>query len=168
MYSPYITGSMEQRWLLIFQIFLGRTTKYNPNSTVGTGPCAKWFKGEECPFYPKFAIKEIFKVGCADAVGSYCDCIYFCWNNEDVTKFFAMGLKSEEYDDCTTRLNFSLILAGSVGSVCKLWEKVKVNNHNLLFLAKKLSNCSPKPVGPKCQWMLFVLSFCIKKHNPFY
>ena len=100
--------------------FLGRTTKYNPNSTVGTGPCAKWFKGEECPFYPKFAIKEIFKVGCADAEGSYCDCIYFCWNNEDVTKFFAMGLKSEEYDDCTTRLNFSLIFAGSVGSVCKL------------------------------------------------
>ena len=124
---------MEQRWLQIFSIFLGRTTKYNPNSTVGTGPCAKWFKGEECPFYPKFAIKEIFKVGCADAEGSYCDCIYFCWNNEDVTKFFAMGLKSEEYDDCTTRLNFSLILAGSVGSVCKLWEKVKVNNHNLLF-----------------------------------
>ena len=85
------------------------------NSTVGTGPCAKWFKGEECPFYPKFAIKEIFKVGCADAEGSYCDCIYFCWNNEDVTKFFAMGLKSEEYDDCTTRLNFSLILAGLPG-----------------------------------------------------
>ena len=105
-YSTYITGSMEQRWLQIFSIFLGRTTKYNPNSTVGTGPCAKWFKGEECPFYPKFAIKEIFKVGCADAEGSYCDCIYFCWNNEDVTKFFAMGLKSEEYDDCTTRLNF--------------------------------------------------------------
>ena len=124
-YSTYITGSMEQRWLQIFSIFLGRTTKYNPNSTVGTGPCAKWFKGEECPFYPKFAIKEIFKVGCADAEGSYCDCIYFCWNNEDVTKFFAMGLKSEEYDDCTTRLNFSLILAGSVGSVCKLWEKLK-------------------------------------------
>ena len=103
-----------------FQKFLGRTTKYNPNSTVGTGPCAKWFKGEECPFYPKFAIKEIFKVGCADAEGSYCDCIYFCWNNEDVAKYFANGLKSEEYDDCTTRLNFSLILAGSVGSVCKL------------------------------------------------
>ena len=95
-------------------------TVKDTNSTVGTGPCAKWFKGEDCPFYPKFAIKEVFKVGCADAEGSYCDCIYFCWNNEDVTKFFAMGLKSEEYDDCTTRLNFSLILAGSVGSVSKI------------------------------------------------
>ena len=140
-----------------YHFFLARTKKYNPNLTVGTGPCAKWFKGEECPFYPKFAIKEIFKVGCADAEGSYCDCIYFCWNNEDVTKFFAMGLKSEEYDDCTTRLNFSLILAGSV---CKLWEKVK--NQNILFLAQKLSNCSPTPVKPACQRLLFVLPFCSK------
>ena len=78
----------------------------DPNSTVGTGPCGKWFKGEDCPFYPNFAIRKEFKVSCTDAEGSYCECIWFCWNNKDVYDMFDNGLKSEEYDGCTTRLIF--------------------------------------------------------------
>ena len=76
------------------------------NSTVGTGPCAKWFKGEECPFYPEVTIRQEFKVSCKDAEDSYCECIWFCWNNKDVYEMFDSALKSEEYDDCTTRLTF--------------------------------------------------------------
>ena len=76
----------------------------DPNSTVGTGPCGKWFKGEECPFYPNFAIRKEFKVSCTDSEDSYCDCIWFCWNNKDVSDMLDNGLKSEEYDGCTTSL----------------------------------------------------------------
>ena len=88
------------------------------NSTVGTGPCAKWFKGEECPFYPKFTIRKEFKVSCKDAEGSYCECIWFCWNNKDVYEILdkIQSTEFKEYDECTTRLIFSLILAGSLGS----------------------------------------------------
>ena len=78
----------------------------DPNLPVGTGPCAKWFKGEECPFYPQFTIKEKFQVGCTDAEDSYCECIWFCWNNKDVYEWFDSGLSIEKYDDCTTRLIF--------------------------------------------------------------
>ena len=78
------------------------------NSTVGTGPCAKWFKGEECPFYPEFTIRQEFKVSCKDAEDSYCECIWFCWNNKDVYEMFDSTLESEEFEDCTTRLTFSL------------------------------------------------------------
>ena len=81
-------------------------TVKDTNSTVGTGPCAKWFKGEECPFYPKLAIQKEFKVSCTDAEGSVCECIWFCWNNKDVYEMVDSALKSEEYDDCTTRLLF--------------------------------------------------------------
>ena len=86
------------------------------NSTVGTGPCAKWFKGEECPFYPEVTIRQEFKVSCKDDEDSYCECIWFCWNNKDVYEMFDSTLKDEEYEDCTSRLTFSLILAGLLGS----------------------------------------------------
>ena len=88
------------------------------NSSVGTGPCAKWFKGEECPFYPEATIKQEFKVSCKDAEDSYCECIWFCWNNKDVYEWFegSFGLPIEKYDNCTTRLTFSLMLTGSLGS----------------------------------------------------
>ena len=86
------------------------------NSTVGTGPCAKWFKGEDCPFYPVATIRQEFKVSCKDAEDSYCECIWFCWNNKDVYEMFDSTLKSEEFEDCTTRLTFSLILADLLGS----------------------------------------------------
>ena len=97
------------------------------NSTVGTGPCAKWFKGEECPFYPEATIKQEFKVSCKDAEDSYCECIWFCWNNKDVYEWFesSFGLPLEKYDNCTTRLTFSLMLTGSLGSGWKLSEKVR-------------------------------------------
>ena len=76
----------------------------DPNSTVGAGPCAKHFKGKDCPFYPKITIREEFKVGCTDAKDSYCECIWFCWNNKDVIEMLDNNLKSEDYDYCTTRL----------------------------------------------------------------
>ena len=76
----------------------------DPNSTVGTGPCAKWFKGEECPFYPYFTLRDVFKVGCTDAEGSYCECIWFCWNNKDVAELLAKGLRNEAFHGCTTSL----------------------------------------------------------------
>ena len=74
------------------------------NSSVGTGPCAKWFKGEECPFFPTFTLRREFKVGCTDAEGSYCECIWFCWNNKDVYELLDYGLKNEEFYGCTTSL----------------------------------------------------------------
>ena len=95
-------------------------TVKDTNSTVGTGPCAKWFKGEDCPFYPKFTIRQEFKVSCKDAEDSYCECIWFCWNNKDVYEMFDSTLNSEEFEDCTTRLTFSLILAGLLDSSWKL------------------------------------------------
>ena len=76
----------------------------DPNSTVGTGPCAKWFKGEECPFYPQFTHQYLFNVGCTDADGSYCECFWFCWNNKDVAEMLALGLKRKDYHGCTTSL----------------------------------------------------------------
>ena len=81
------------------------------NSTVGAGPCAKHFKGEDCPFYPNLAIRTLFKVSCTDREDSYCECIWFCVNNKDVSEKFAIAFPSEEYDDCTTRLFSFLILA---------------------------------------------------------
>jgi hypothetical protein len=76
----------------------------DPNSTVGTGPCAKWLKGEECPFYPKFAIRKEFKVSCTDAEESYCECIWFCWNNKDINEIVYGPV--EGYENCTRRLIF--------------------------------------------------------------
>ena len=86
------------------------------NSTVGTGPCAEHFKGEECPFYPEATIKEAFKVSCKDAEHSYCECIWYCWNNQDVFEMLDSKLPTEEYDDCTARLTFSLIFVGACDS----------------------------------------------------
>ena len=92
--------------LNLIKFFSARTKKYNPNSTVGTGPCAKWFKGEDCPFYPEATIRQEFKVSCKDAEDSYCECIWFCWNNKDVYEFLDDALRSEDYDECTNRLIF--------------------------------------------------------------
>ena len=89
----------------------------DPNSTVGTGPCGKWFKGEECPFYPNFAIRKEFKVSCTDAEDSYCECIWFCWNNKDVREFLDIALRSEDYDDCNNRLIFLLFWLFCLGTI---------------------------------------------------
>ena len=89
----------------------------NPNSTVGAGPCAKWFKGEDCPFYPDLAIREEFKVSCTDAEDSYCECIWFCWNNKDVREFLDIALRSEDYDDCNNRLIFLLFWLFCLGTI---------------------------------------------------
>ena len=101
---------MDQGSLQILTLFLVNVK--DPNSTVGTGPCGKWFKGEDCPFYPTFAIRKEFKVSCTDAEDSYCECIWFCWNNNDINEIVFDSV--EEYDYCTRRLIVSLILAASL------------------------------------------------------
>ena len=73
----------------------------SPNMTIGTGPCSKWFKGEECPFYPELTIRQEFKASCTDARGSYCECIWFCWNNNNVFESLDKLLNVKGYDLCT-------------------------------------------------------------------
>ena len=102
--NSYITWCMDQGSLQILSFFLVKVK--DTNSTIGTGPCAKWFKGEDCPFYPEVTIRQEFKISCKDAEDSYCECIWFCWNNKDVYEWFDSGLSIEKYDDCTTRLIF--------------------------------------------------------------
>ena len=47
-------------------------------------------------------MRAVFKPVCTDKGGSYCECIWFCWNNKDVYELLDSGLKSMDFHDCTT------------------------------------------------------------------
>ena len=49
-------------------------------------------------------MRNVFKPVCTDKGGSYCECIWFCWNNKDVVELLDAGIKSMDFYDCTTTL----------------------------------------------------------------
>ena len=49
-------------------------------------------------------MRNVFKPVCTDKGGSYCECIWFCWNNKDVYELLDSGLQMMDFHDCTTSL----------------------------------------------------------------
>ena len=49
-------------------------------------------------------MRNVFKPVCTDKGGSYCECIWFCWNNKDVYELLDQGLQLMDFHDCTTSL----------------------------------------------------------------
>ena len=60
---------------------------------VGTGPCTKHFTGENCEFYPELAVRKYFRPSCTDENGSFCECMWYCWNKKDVFESLNNALK---------------------------------------------------------------------------
>ena len=64
--------------------------------SIGTGPCKQSFTGKNCEFYPDLTIREYFRPSCNDKKGSFCSCMWFCWNNKDVFEALNNHLKEVE------------------------------------------------------------------------
>ena len=139
MVQKYMTGKKSTCSNIIHFLVQAK----DPNSTIGTGPCAKWFKGEDCPFYPNFIFRDLFRVSCTDAEGSYCDCIWFCWNNKDVAELLDKGLKREDFSECTTSLKSSDEALPWKEKQCKDSKKSKEYKENE-------QRCKRKNDKPKC------------------
>ena len=91
--------------MFFFKKKIANLAKVDPRLPVGSGPCAKWFKGEQCEFYPSFTIRQHFNPSCSDSKSSYCECTWFCWNNIDVIESLDSVLKRSAFHDCTTNLD---------------------------------------------------------------
>ena len=103
--------------MFFFKKKIANLAKVDPRLPVGSGPCAKWFKGEQCEFYPSFTIRQHFNPSCSDSKSSYCECTWFCWNNIDVIESLDSVLKRSAFHDCTTNLDSE--------EQALAWKKVK-------------------------------------------
>ena len=71
-------------------------TKVIEGKPVGIGPCTPYFTGKNCEFYPALTILEYYRPSCNDKKGSFCSCMWFCWNKKDVFEALNRFLKEVE------------------------------------------------------------------------
>lgn len=79
--------------------------EFDQQNVLGSGPCAKFYKGTECDFYPQFNYISINFPGCCDTRGCFCECISVCFTKEMVIREMKKTLEQQDFfieDQCTT------------------------------------------------------------------
>ena len=76
--------------------------------SVGTGPCARIFKGESCPYFPSAPFvypRGNLYPACCDAKGCFCECIYICSTKRHLQDRLQTALNSVNFVKCNSSIN---------------------------------------------------------------